>query len=138
MALTRSYYETVRERCLIDSGYREGILRDSVESLLSGEPGVGLIGLRHAIYGGMGFEELSLQMDMSSERLMELLTPSGGIQAMTLFGIIERLMDYDGVEFEITSVSRRYSDGQIEDFQSMASEISDDIYQAESELVPGD
>ena len=139
--LTRSYYESVRERCLIDPGYREGILRDSVESLLSGEPGVGLIGLSHAIYGGMGFEFLSTLLDMSPEGLKELLTPTGGISAMTLFEIIERLMDYEGVEFEIASVSRRYVDGPIEDSHSMTLEpqaVVSDPYEAEASVAPGD
>ena len=58
-ANTRDFKEIVQERALRDKGFREGILRDSIECFLSGDIKTGKALLRDYINATVGFDKLS-------------------------------------------------------------------------------
>ena len=58
MALTRDFRETVQARAQCDPAFREGLLREGVECLLSGDVDTGKIVLRDYINATVGFEKL--------------------------------------------------------------------------------
>ena len=60
MAITRDFKETVQTRALSDHKFREGLLRESIESMLSGDIKTGKALLRDYINATVGFEKLSI------------------------------------------------------------------------------
>ena len=58
MQPTRDFKETVQARAERDREFREGLLKEGVECLLSGDVEVGKIVLRDYINATIGFEEL--------------------------------------------------------------------------------
>ena len=57
MPLTRDFRETIQARVQLDAAFREELLKEGVESLLSGEVEVGKAVLRDFINATVGFEK---------------------------------------------------------------------------------
>ena len=57
MPLTRDFRETIQARVQRDLGFREELLKEGVECLLSGEAEVGKAALRDFIDAAGGFEK---------------------------------------------------------------------------------
>ena len=104
MALTREFKETIRARVQRDPAFREELLKESLECLLSGDVDTGKAVLRDYINATIGFEELSNLTDKSPKSLMRMLGPKGNPQARNLFEIIGYLQDREGVHFEVRAV----------------------------------
>ncbi len=104
MALTREFKETIRARVQRDPAFREELLKESLECLLSGDVDTGKAVLRDYINATIGFEELSNLTDKSPKSLMRMLGPKGNPQARNLFEIIGCLQDHEGVHFEVRAV----------------------------------
>ena len=81
MSLTRDFKETMRARIERDPGFREALLEDGVECLLSGDVETGKSVLRDYINATIGFQELGGLTDKSPKSLMRMLGPSGNPQA---------------------------------------------------------
>jgi hypothetical protein len=64
MALTRDFRETVQDRVRRDPAFREGLLRDAIESLLAGEVPLGKELLRDYLNGTVGSQS-KMQTDSS-------------------------------------------------------------------------
>ena len=104
MVLTREFKETIRARVQRDPAFREELLKESLECLLSGDVDTGKAVLRDYINATIGFEELSNLTDKSPKSLMRMLGPKGNPQARNLIEIIGCLQDREGVNFEIRAV----------------------------------
>ncbi len=104
MALTRSFKDTIRTRAACDPEFRESLLRESVECMLTGDVDTGKSVLRDYINGTIGFEELGIRVGKSPKSLMRMLSPSGNPTASNLFGIIGMLKENEGVNFEVRTV----------------------------------
>ena len=104
MALTREFKETIRARVQRDPAFREELLKESLECLLSGDVDTGKALLRDYINATIGFEELSNLTDKSPKSLMRMLGPKGNPQARNLFEIIGYLQNREGVHFEVRAV----------------------------------
>jgi hypothetical protein len=103
MALTRDFKETIRARVRRDPGFRKALLREGIESFLSGDLDTGKIILRDFINATVGFTELSNVTHRSAKSLMRMLGPNGNPQARNLFEIVAYLQDAEGVRFEVRS-----------------------------------
>ena len=57
MPLTRDFRETIQARVQLDAAFREELLKEGVECLLSGEVEVGKAALRDFINATGGFEK---------------------------------------------------------------------------------
>ena len=58
MALTRDFKETIQARVARDPAFREALLKEGVECLLSGDVETGKTALRSYINATIGFEAL--------------------------------------------------------------------------------
>jgi len=104
MVLTRSFKETIQARVEGDPSFREALLKEGVECLLSGDVDTGKAILRDYINATIGFEELGGLTDKSPKSLMRMFSPSGNPQARNLFEIIGCLLKREGLHFELRAV----------------------------------
>ncbi len=104
MALTRDFKETIQARVERDPAFREALLKEGVECLLSGDVETGKTVLRDYINATIGFEALGDLTDKSPKSLMRMFGPKGNPQARNLFEIIGYLQEREGVHFELRTV----------------------------------
>jgi len=101
MALTRDFKEAIRARVARDPAFREELLKEAVECLLSGEVETGKAVLRDLVNATIGFEALGGLTHKSPKSLMRMLGPKGNPQARNLFEIIGHLQQREGVRLEV-------------------------------------
>ena len=106
MVLTRDFKETIQARVRRDPAFRKELLRESVESFLSGDVETGKSVLRDYINATIGFAELAEATHHSPKSLMRMLGPSGNPQARNLFEIVEFLQRRERVRFKIAAAAR--------------------------------
>ena len=75
MALTRDFKETIQARARRDPAFRKELLREAVESFLSGDVDTGKTVLRDYIHATVGFNELAGGTHHSPKSLMRMLGP---------------------------------------------------------------
>ena len=101
MTLTRDFKETIRARVERDPGFRQALLREAIENLLSGEVETGKIILRDFINATVGFAKLSEVTHRPAKSLMRMLGPRGNPQARNLFEIVRYLQETEDIRFEV-------------------------------------
>ena len=106
MPLTRDFKETIQARVRRDSGFRKELLREGIQSFLSGDVETGKSVLRDYINATVGFEELANATNHSAKSLMRMLGPSGNPQARNLFEIVQFLQKRERVRFKIAAAGR--------------------------------
>ncbi len=106
MALTRDFKDTVKARVERDPAFREALLKEGVDYLLSGDVQTGKAVLRDYVKATIGFEALATFTRKSPKSLMRMLSPSGNPRADNLFEIIGCLQKNEGVHFEVRSIHR--------------------------------
>ncbi len=104
MALTRDFKETIQARVQQDAAFREELLKEGIECLLSGDLDTGKTVLRDYINATIGFEELGDLTDKSPKSLMRMFGSKGNPQARNLFEIIGCLLEREGLHFELRAV----------------------------------
>ena len=104
MPLTRDFKETVQARAERDPAFREGLLKEGVECLLSGDVDAGKIILRDYINATIGFEELAALTNKQPKSLMRMFGPSGNPHARNLFEIISCIQQREGIQLEVSAV----------------------------------
>jgi len=104
MALTRSFKETVQKRVMADKKFRKALLREAVETMLSGDLEAGKAILRDYINATVGFEKLSNATGTSTKSLMRMFSPKGNPQAKNLFAVINHLQKQTGIKLHLASV----------------------------------
>jgi DNA-binding phage protein len=103
MALTRDFKETIQARVRRDPTFRKELLREAVESFLSGDLDTGKTVLRDYINATVGFQRLAKATHHSPKSLMRMLGPLGNPQARNLFEIVEYLRQKEGVRFKVAA-----------------------------------
>ena len=101
MPLTRDFKETVQARAERDREFREGLLKEGIECLLSGDVEVGKIVLRDYINATIGFEELGSLTGKPPKSLMRMFGPSGNPYARNLFEVISQIQQHEGIQLEV-------------------------------------
>ena len=101
MALTREFKETVQARAARDPAFREALLGDALDALLSGDVDTGKAMLRNYINATVGFEKLAVATNTSPKKLMRMFGPRGKPQARNLFAVIQHLQERTGVKFQV-------------------------------------
>ena len=104
MPLTRDFKETIQARIERDSAFREELLKEGVERLLSGDVDTGKAVLRDYINATIGFQELGGLTEKSSKSLMRMFGPAGNPQARNLFEVIGRLQKREGLHLKVHAV----------------------------------
>jgi hypothetical protein len=106
MALTKSFKDLVRRRVQEDGEFAGELLREGVETMLSGDIDTGKAILRDYIKATVGFEKLGEATDTPAKSLIRMFGPRGNPQARNLFGVIGYLQKHAGVEFHVTPTPR--------------------------------
>jgi DNA-binding phage protein len=101
MPLTRSFKETVQARAQRDLAFRDALLTESIEALLSGEVDTGKAILRDYINATVGFGRLAEVTGTESKSLMRMLGPKGNPTAKNLLSIIGHLQRESGVSLQV-------------------------------------
>lgn len=104
MVNTRNFKETIQARALQDPAFREGLLTESIESMLSGDTETGKQLLKDYIKATIGFEELGSQTNISSKSLIRMFSAQGNPTSNKLFHIIHILQKNEGIQLQIKSV----------------------------------
>ena len=104
MALTRDFKVTVRERLQSDPSFREALLKEAVDCLLSSDVETGKSLLRDYVNATIGFGELGGLTEKSPKSLMRMLSQNGNPQARNLFEIIGCLQEREGVHLKVQAV----------------------------------
>ena len=104
MTLTQNFRETIQARIERDPAFREELLKEGVDCLLSGDLDTGKAVLRDYINATVGFEKLGTITHKSPKSLMRMFGPSGNPQARNLFDVIGHLQKREGVHLEVKSV----------------------------------
>jgi DNA-binding phage protein len=103
MALTREFKETVKARVERDRAFREALLTEAIEQLLSGGVETGKAMLRDYINATIGFEKLAKVTGTPSKSLMRMFSASGNPRANNLLGVIGKLQRVSGVHLEVAT-----------------------------------
>lgn len=101
MALTRDFKETIRARVARDPRFRKELLREGIESMLSGDIDTGKTILRDYINATVGFTGLAEATHIPSKSLMRMLGPRGNPRADNLFEVVSFLQQREGVRFHV-------------------------------------
>ncbi len=101
MALTRSFKETVHARAQRDPAFRDALLLEGIEVLLSGEVDTGKAILRDYISATVGFGRLAEVTGTDSKSLMRMLGPKGNPTAKNLLSIIGHLQRASGISLQV-------------------------------------
>ena len=101
MPLTRSFKETIQARVRRDPEFREELLKEGIQCLLSGDLETGKATLRDYINGSLGFQELSALTHKPAKSLMRMFSPNGNPQARNLLEVIGRLQEREGVRARV-------------------------------------
>lgn len=104
MAIMCGFKETVQTRTLRDPAFREGLLRESIDNMLTGDIETGKALLRDYINATVGFEELGHLLHKSPKSLMRMCSSSGNPTANNLFDIIHALQQRDGLHLQVQAV----------------------------------
>jgi DNA-binding phage protein len=107
VALTRDFKETIQARARRDPAFRRELLREAVESFLSGDVETGKMVLRDYINATVGFNQLAGRTHRSPKSLMRMLGPSGNPQARSLFEIVDYLQRQEKVRFRVHAAAAR-------------------------------
>src|SRR5947208_14696353 len=90
-----------------DPAFREALIREAVEAMLSGDVETGKTILRDYIKATDGFEKLGRAIGTPPKSLIRMFGPRGNPQARNLFGVLGYLQKRDGLTLRVTSVHKK-------------------------------
>ena len=101
MTLTRDFKDTIKKRIEREPAFREALLKEGIESLLTGDVDTGKAILRDYINATIGFDALGKVTAKSPKSLMRMFGPKGNPQARNIFEIIAHLQKREGFHFKV-------------------------------------
>jgi hypothetical protein len=104
MVLTRDFKDTIKDRVARDPSFREELLKEGIECLLTGDVDTGKAVLRDYINATIGFDALGTATERSPKSLMRMFGPKGNPQARNLFEIIAHLQEREGIHLKVQTV----------------------------------
>ena len=106
MALTKSFKDLVQNRVARDPDFAAALLREGIDTMLTGDVDTGKAILRDYIKATVGFEKLGEATDTPPKSLIRMFGPRGNPQARNLFGVIGYLQRQAGVELHVAVAPR--------------------------------
>ncbi len=106
MALTKSFKDLVQTRVARDPAFAAALLREGIDTMLTGDVDAGKAILRDYIKATVGFEKLGEATATPPKSLIRMFGPRGNPQARNLFGIIGYLQKQAGVELHVMAGPR--------------------------------
>jgi hypothetical protein len=106
MALPKSFKELVQRRVTNDPYFATALLREGIDTMLTGDVDTGKAILRDYIKATVGFEKLADATATPPKSLIRMFGPRGNPQARNLFGVIGYLQKHAGVELHVAEGPR--------------------------------
>ncbi len=106
MALTKSFKDLVKSRVARDPDVAAALLREGIDTMLTGDMDTGKLILRDYIKVAVGFEKLAEATDTPPKSLIRMFGPRGNPQARNLFCVIGYLQKQAGVELHVAAEPR--------------------------------
>jgi DNA-binding phage protein len=106
MGVTKSFKELVQRRVAKEPAYAEALLREGIDTMLSGDVDAGKSILRDYIKATVGFEKLGEATDTPPKSLIRMFSARGNPQARNLFSVIGYLQKQAGVKFHVEPTRR--------------------------------
>jgi DNA-binding phage protein len=103
MALTRSFKELVQRRVASDAAFGEALLREGIDTMLTGNIDTGKAILRDYIKATIGFEKLGEATGTQPKSLIRMFGPRGNPQARNLFSVLGYLQRQAGLQLHVTT-----------------------------------
>jgi hypothetical protein len=103
MALTRSFKELVQRNVAADPAFGEALLREGIDTMLTGDVDTGKAILRDYIKATIGFEKLGEATGTQPKSLIRMFGPRGNPQAKNLFSVLGYLQRQAGLELHVTT-----------------------------------
>ena len=100
-ALTGSVRELIDGYIASDPAFREALIQEAVEAMLSGDVETGKTILRDYIKATDGFEKLGRAIGTPPKSLIRMFGPRGNPQARNLFGVLGYLQKRDGLTLRV-------------------------------------
>jgi hypothetical protein len=101
MALTRGFNELVQRLVAADPAFGEALLREGIDTMLTGDIDTGRAILRDYIKATIGFEKLGEATDTPPKTPIRTFGPRGNPQARNLFSVIGYLQKQAGLELHV-------------------------------------
>ena len=106
MALTRDFKKLVQRQVVADPSYGEALLRDSIDTMLTGDVDTGKAILRDYIKATVGFETLGAETGTQPKSLIRMFGPRGNPQARNLFNVLGHLQKRAGFALHVAAEPR--------------------------------
>lgn len=106
MAVTKRFKELVQSRVAREPDFAAALLREGIDTLLSGDVDTGKSILRDYIKATIGFEKLGEATSTPAKSLIRMFGPRGNPQARNLFGVIACLQRHTGIELHVLAAPR--------------------------------
>ena len=103
MALTRSFKDLVQRHVTDDPAFAEALLREGIDTMLTGDVDTGKAILRDYIKATIGFEKLGEATGTQPKSLIRMFGPRGNPQARNLFNVIGYLQKRAGLQLHVTT-----------------------------------
>jgi hypothetical protein len=103
MALTRSFKELVQRNVAADPAFGEALLREGINTMLTGDVDTGKAILRDYIKATIGFEKLGEATGTQPKNLIRMFGPRGNPQAKNLFSVLGYLQKQAGLHLHVTT-----------------------------------
>lgn len=106
MPITRNFRKTVWTRAQNDRGFREALLTEAINELLTGDLPAGKAMLRDYVNATITFDGLAEAVEKPSKSLQRMLGPRGNPTAESLFAIIKVLQDTERVRLQVKATRK--------------------------------
>ena len=93
----------MQARVQADPAFREALLREGIETMLSGDVDTGKTILRDYIKATVGFEKLGADIGTSGKRLIRMFGSTRNPQARNIFAVLEQLQKQAGLTLHVTA-----------------------------------
>jgi DNA-binding phage protein len=105
MVLTRSFKDFIKARVESDPEFRQALLQEAVQTLISGDADTARAVLRDYINATIGFAALAKATGTPPKSLMRMFGPQGNPTAANLSGVISALQEKTGVHLEVRAAA---------------------------------
>jgi DNA-binding phage protein len=102
--VTRRFGDLVEEQHVAeDPAFGEALLREGIDTMLSGDVDTGKTILRDYIKATIGFEKLGEATGTQPKSLIRMFGPRGNPQARNLFSVLGYLQKQAGLQLHVTA-----------------------------------
>ena len=103
MTVTRRFKELVQSRVARDPDFSAALLREGIDTMLTGDVDTGKAILRDYIKATVGFETLGKATGTQPKSLIRMFGARGNPQARNLFSVIGYLQKRAGIELHVSA-----------------------------------